>query len=372
MNSKRRLGINLIEPLFLPTIVLILAIYLSLTSDVFLTWANINNVLGQMVILGVVSIGATFTILVRGLDLSVGAGAALVSVLAATVMIETGSPFLGILTGLGIGLVIGVLNGFYVTVLRIPPFIATLGMLVIIRGIALWITDGGVVFGLPESFTRLSRSGFLGLQYIVWLLILTFAVLYIVERRTKFGLHVHAVGGNPEAARLAGIPVRRVTFLSFVISGVTMALGGLSLMARVESGQPNGAELLELYAIAAIVIGGTSLYGGRGSVGRTLAGVLLISLLRNGLDIRQIAYDVQQIVIGVVFIGAASVAFVRDQLERRAWSRVAASKARPHEGENTPPDTREDAPPKDPKAVFPEAGSVVSPDTQSRDPGGLP
>jgi ribose transport system permease protein len=328
MSLQRRGLAHLIEPLFVPAIILLVAVYLALTSDVFLTWGNINNLLGQMVILGVASFGATFTILVRGLDLSVGAGAALASVFAATVMIDTGSPLLGILAGLGTGVVIGVLNGSYVTLLRVPPFIATLGMLVILRGVGLWVTDGGVVFGLPESFTRFSRASLLGLQYIVWVMILTFALLYFIERRTKFGLHVHAVGGNPEAARLAGIPVRRVQFLCFVISGFTMAVAGLTLMARVESGQPNGAELLELYAIAAIVIGGTSLFGGRGSVARTLAGVVLISLLRNGLDIRQIPYDVQQVVIGLVFIAAASVAFVRDQLEKRGWSRIAAAKAR--------------------------------------------
>lgn len=328
MSLQKRGLAHLIEPLFVPVIILLLAVYLALTSDVFLTWGNINNLLGQMVILGVASFGATFTILVRGLDLSVGAGAALASVFAATVMIDTGSPLLGILAGLATGLVIGVLNGSYVTLLRVPPFIATLGMLVILRGIGLWVTDGGVVFGLPESFTRFSRASLFGLQYIVWVMILTFAILYFIERRTKFGLHVHAVGGNPEAARLAGIPVRRVQFLCFVISGFTMAVAGLTLMARVESGQPNGAELLELYVIAAIVIGGTSLFGGRGSVARTLAGIVLISLLRNGLDIRQISYDVQQVVIGLVFIAAASVAFVRDQLEKRAWSRIAAARAR--------------------------------------------
>lgn len=340
MSLQRRGLSHLMEPLFVPAIICLLAVYLALTSDVFLTWGNINNLLGQMVILGVASFGATFTILVRGLDLSIGAGAALVSVLAATVMIDTGSPLLGILVGLVTGLVIGALNGGYVTLLRVPPFIATLGMLVILRGIGLWITDGGVVFGLPESFTKFSRESLLGLQNIVWVMILTFALLWVIERRTMFGVQVHAVGGNPEAARLAGIPVRRVQFLCFVISGFTMAMAGLTLMARVESGQPNGAELLELYAIAAIVIGGTSLFGGRGSVARTLAGVMLISLLRNGLDIRQIPYDVQQVIIGTVFIGAASVAFVREQLEKRTWSRAAVARAlaRDERDEGPPPE----------------------------------
>jgi ribose transport system permease protein len=319
---------SLIEPLFVPIVIVILVAYLSATSDAFATWGNTNNVLGQMVILGIASFGMTFVILGRGLDLSVGAGVALTSVFASSVMVNTGSPWLGMVAGLGTGVGVGILNGFFVTALQVPPFIATLGMLVILRGIGLSYTDGGVIFGLPESFTDIGRGEFLAVQYIVWLMIVIFMVLYFVQRRTVFGVWVYCVGDNPEAARLAGIPVNRVRFLTYVISGVTMGLAGLALMARVESGQPNGGQLLELFAIAAVVIGGTSLFGGRGSIGRTLLGVVLIVVLKNGLDVKGVSFDVQQTIIGLVFIGAASVDFVRRRLERRAWIRARTRRVR--------------------------------------------
>jgi ribose transport system permease protein len=319
---------SLIEPLFVPLVIVIFVAYLSATNEVFATWGNINNVLGQMVILGIASLGVTFVILGRGLDLSVGAGVALASVFASSVMVNTGSAWLGMLAGLGTGVGVGMLNGFFVTTLQVPPFIATLGMLVIVRGVGLSYTDGGVIFGLPESFTDIGRGQFLAIQYIVWLMIATFVVLHFVQRRTVFGIWVYAIGDNPEAARLAGIPVNRVRFLTYVISGVTMGLAGLALTARVESGQPNGGQLLELFAIAAVVIGGTSLFGGRGSIARTLLGVLLIVVLKNGLDVQGVSFDVQQVIIGLVFIGAASVDFVRRQLERRAWVRARAQRVK--------------------------------------------
>jgi ribose transport system permease protein len=339
-----------LDTVFVPAVLAVTIIWLSTTSSVFLTGPNIHNVLNQMVMLAIVAFGGTFVILAREIDLSVGAGAALVSVFCADVMTKTGSIPIALLVGLGVGVLIGVVNGALVTLLEVPSFIATLGTLVIMRGIALHWTNGGIIAGLPGSFDRLSSDRFLGLEYIVWLMIVTFVVLLAVQKQTTFGLRVFAVGGNPEAARLAGLPVKRVRFLVFVISGVCIGLAGSALTARVQSGQPNGAFLLELYAVAAIVMGGTSLFGGRGSIVRTLAGVLLIQVLQNGLDLKGVGFDLQQVIIGSVLIAAASVDFVRRRLGRRA-----AGLARPD---------RRTAPPTGRKAgEGPETPVTSQPDT---------
>lgn len=312
-----------LDVLFVPGVVLALVVYLSVTSAVFATQGNLTNLLNQMVLLMLVSTGSTFIILARELDLSIGGGVALTSVVAASVMVDTGSMWAGLLGGLGAGLGLGLVNGLLVTRIEVPAFIATLGTAVIARGVAISMTDGGIITGLPSGFITVATGSFLGLSFIVWLMIGTVAALLFVQTQTRFGYQVFAVGGNTEAARLAGIPVLRVKLICFLIGGATITLAGFAMLARVQSGQPNGAMSLELYAIAAIVMGGTSLFGGRGSVLRTISGVLLIIILQNGLDLYGVGYDKQQIVIGVVFIAAASVDFVRRKLDRRATRRSA-------------------------------------------------
>jgi ribose transport system permease protein len=320
-----------LDVLFVPIVLLAIGIWLATTTDIFLTGPNIQNVLNQMVILALVAFGGTLVILAREIDLSVGAGAALVSVICADTMARTGSIATSLAVGVAAGVAIGVINGLLVTLLEVPSFIATLGTMVIMRGIALHWTNGSIISGLPASFEDLSTREFFGFQYIVWLMLGTFVVLYLLQRQTTFGMRIFAVGGNPEAARLAGIPVKRIRFLCFVISGATMGLAGIALTARVQSGQPNGAHLLELYAVAAIVMGGTSLFGGRGSVSRTLAGVLLIAVLQNGLDLKAVGFDFQQIVVGSVFIAAASVDFVRRRLGGRTQGLARRLRRRPPE-----------------------------------------
>jgi ribose transport system permease protein len=303
-----------IDVLFVPVVIVALGAYFSAASPFFLTTLNITNLLIQGSILAFVAFGVTFVILAGELDLSVGSGVGLVSVVAALVMRDTDSIVLGILVALGVGLAIGAINGFVVTKLEVPSFIATFGMLVIANGIALAITDGGVVTGIPISIGNLATHSFLGIKWMIWLVAIVFVVLYVLQTQTAFGRRVMAVGGNREAARLAGIPVDRVRFLVFLVSGATMAIGGLALTSRVVSGQPNGGTLLELDAVAAIVIGGTSIFGGRGSLVRTLLGVLLIAELRNGLDLVGVGDDFKQVIIGAVLIAAASVAFVRRRI----------------------------------------------------------
>lgn len=321
--NRRRLAAQpgqLFDLLFVPGVLVLLCVYLALTNPVFLTSGNIVNILLQASILAIASFGMTFAILGRELDLSVGTGSALASVIAAMVMVNTGSILLGVAAGLGFGLVLGATNGFLVTKVEVPSFIATLGAFIVCQGIALALTNGGVIFGLPEGVAAFADLRILGLPALVWCTAIVFLVLYFLQKKTVFGAQVMAVGGNPEAARLSGISVNRVRFLIFIITGTTAALAGLALLVRVQSGQPNANQLLALEAIAAVVVGGTSLNGGRGSVARTLWGVLLIAVLRNGLDLMGLNEDTKMIVIGVVFIIAASVDFMRRQFLKRRYS----------------------------------------------------
>lgn len=305
------------DVLFVPIVLVILIVYLSVTTDFFLTSLNLTNLLTQASVLAVVSFGVTFVILCGELDLSVGAGVALVSVAGALVMRDSGSMVLGIVVAMAVGLALGLLNGLIVTKLEVPSFVATLGTMTIAQGVALALTNGAVVSGVPASLGNLISDGFLGIRWVLWLTALVFVVLFFVQSQTKFGIRVFAVGGNREASRLSAIPVDRIRVACFVIAGLTVGIAGCILMARVQSGQPNSGGLLALNAVAAIVIGGSYLLGGRGSISRTLWGVLLIAVLTNGLQLKGVQDEVQQIVIGVVFIAAASADFVRRQLRRR-------------------------------------------------------
>lgn len=313
---KRSGAYSWADLLFVPAVAAGLFIYFSLANQYFLTSLNITNLFVQGAEFAIVAFGVTFVILAGELDLSVGSGVALVGVVAAIAMRDDGI-VPGILAGLGVGIAIGVFNGIVVTRLQVPSFIATFGMLVIAHGLATALTNGGVVTGVPFSVGNLALEGFAGVRWIVWLTLVVFLVLYFIQTQTAFGTRVFAVGGNRQAAHLSGIKVERVRFLVFLISGITVGIAGLALMARLESGQPNAGNLLELDAIAAIVIGGTSIFGGRGSLIRTLAGVALIVILRDGLDLQGVDDNLQHVIIGSVLIIAASADFVRRRLQRR-------------------------------------------------------
>ncbi|MGY1634743.1 ABC transporter permease [Geodermatophilus sp. SYSU D01186] len=307
---------ELFDKLFVPVVLLLLVVYLATTNDAFFSRFNLTNVLTQASILAIVAFGATFVIMAGQLDLSMGTASALISVLGATVMVDTGSVLIGLLVCLGAGIALGLLNGAIVTFLQVPSFIATLGTMIICSAIALAMTNGGVVTGLPDSFRSLATLRVAGLPVLVWATAVVFLVLWWLQRQTVFGYQVLAVGGNAEAARLSGISLGRIRMLVFLISGVAAALAALALLVRVQSGQPNANGTLALEAIAAVVVGGTSLNGGRGSIVRTLWGVLLIAVLRNGLDVSGISEDYKNIVLGVVFILAASVDFLRRRFVR--------------------------------------------------------
>lgn len=279
---------------------LLLCLALTLLSDRFLTAANLLNVLRQATINGIIAVGMTYVILTAGIDLSVGSVLALATVVAADLM-QRGLPVpLGVLAGLGVGTLAGLVNGLLIARTGIPPFVVTLGMMTVARGLALTYTQGRPITGLPASFTFLG-AGFLGpIPMPIVIFALVFGVGYFVLARTVFGEWVYALGDNPVAARLTGLPTRRVTALVYVISGFLAALAGLILVARLNSAQPTAGLGFEFDAIAAVVVGGTSFAGGEGGLFGTLLGVLIIQVLNNGLNLLNVSPLWEGVVKGVV------------------------------------------------------------------------
>ncbi len=300
---------------FLPAVLVVLIVVLSIASPYFLTGHNMVNILSQTAVLGIVAAGTTFVIIGGDLDLSVGANLALSGVVAAYAMTTiTHSIAIGVLLGLAVGLGFGLVNGFVSTYLRVPSFITTLGMMVIGDGIAVSLSSGAVVGGLPGGFNDLSNAQLLGVPSIVWLMVVVFVVGYVALHRTGFGLRTYAVGGNQQAARLSGLRVERTRIVNFVICALATSVAGLALASQVQAGQPNAGTIYTLYGTAAVVLGGTSLYGGRGGMVRTVLGVVLIGSLQNGLGLLGVSYSNQQVAVGIVFILAASSELLRRKI----------------------------------------------------------
>jgi ribose transport system permease protein len=293
---------------------IILCVVLSLATDKFLTTSNLLNVLVQMSVVGIAAVGGTFVIITSGIDLSVGSNVALSGMVAAYTMKELGaSGLVGLLVALAVGAFVGVVNGTSVTVLRLTPFIATLAVLAMCRGLTQQVSQGQTIFGFPPDFTFLGNGRIAGIQAPVVITIIVFAVGWFVLTRTTFGQQVYAVGGNREAARLAGIPVKRVIFSVYVLAGLCAGLAGIVLAGRLNSALSSSATGLELQVIAAVVIGGTSLFGGRGSLVGTFIGALLIGVINNGLTLLNVNPFWTQFIQGVVIF----VAVLLDALNQR-------------------------------------------------------
>lgn len=279
-----------------------IALVFALSSPRFLTTSNLLNIALQTAIIAIVAIGETYVILTSGIDLSVGSVIALTGAIAAGLATGGLGTFGGIGVALLAGIAVGAVNGLLIVRGGLPPFVATLAMLAIARGLTLVYTQGRPISGLSQSFIFLGSGRVLGVGFPVIVLIVVAIVAHIVLRHTRFGLHVLAVGGDAETTRLAGVPTHRVIFLVYVISGFTAAIGGVLLTARLWSAQPQAAVGWELDAIAAPVLGGTSLSGGVGSIGGTLAGAFIMGILSNGLNLLGISSYTQQVIRGAVFI----------------------------------------------------------------------
>lgn len=283
----------------------VICLMLSLLSPPFLTARNGINVLRQISINATLAIGVTYVILGGGIDLSLGSVVALTGVLAATFAHPDAYPLVvPLVVGIGGGVVIGILNGLVITRFRVAPFIATLGMMTIARGGALILSGGRPVSNLSASFNFIGNGNLLRIPIPILILAGVFLVSHFILRRTTFGRYVYAVGGNEEAARASGISTHGVKITSYAICAGLAGLAGILQASRITTGQPNAGISYELDAIAAVVIGGTSLSGGIGSVTGTLLGALLIGTLNNGLDLLNVSSYYQQVVKGLIIIGA--------------------------------------------------------------------
>ena len=307
----------------------LLVLAFSLTNAAFHTMSNAVTIALQTSAIAFIGLGATLTIITAGIDLSLGSVLALAGV-AAALAAQAGVPVpLAMLAGVLTGALCGAINGLVVTRLKLPPFIATLGMMMIARGVALQITGARPVSGLPESFGTLGNGSlfriveegangfprvvFPGIPYPVILMVILAVAVAIMLGRTPFGRHLYAIGSNEEAARLSGVKVDRVKTGAYILSGAMAGVAGIVLMSRLVTGQPNEGIAYELDAIAAAVIGGTSLAGGLGTISGTIIGAFIIGILRNGLNMNGVSFFIQMIIIGVVIIATVWI----DQLRNR-------------------------------------------------------
>jgi ribose/xylose/arabinose/galactoside ABC-type transport system permease subunit len=292
---------------------LIFGVVLSLASPRFLTPGNLINVVRQTSVNGIIAVGMTLVILSGGIDLSVGSILALTGVVAASLVTSGQAPPLAMFSALALGFALGALNGMAVAYLRIPPFIATLGMMAIARGLALSYTQGRPITGFPDAFRWLG-AGWVGpFPVPVLVMALVFGFGGILLQFTVWGEHLLAIGNNPTAARAAGIPVARRLVLTYALSGGLAALAGLILIGRLDSAPPTLGIGYEFDAIAAVVIGGTSLAGGEGWLGGTLIGALLIGMLNNGINLLNIPSFYEQVFKG----GVIAIALLLHRLLRR-------------------------------------------------------
>ncbi len=290
----------------------------------FLKADNLLNIANQISIIAIVAIGMTFVIITGGIDLSVGSLIAFSAVLATWMIREWGgavnaSAFAMVafcILAVAAGGLVGAATGGSVTLFGMPPFIVTLAMMLIWRGVAYIVADGQSIYQTPDSFVWLGRGTTLfGIPNAVVLMLCLYGVAHVIMSRTALGRHVYATGGNREAARLSGVPVRRVLLFVYIVSGALAGLGGVIMASQLKSGSPTYGPMYELYVIAAVVIGGTSIFGGEGKMLGTLIGAFVIAVIQNGLNLLGVEPYTQTVVLGAIIFGAVMF----DTLKKRGW-----------------------------------------------------
>ena len=320
---KKFLSSSFIKAGVLPWFLGVALITFSFASDNFLTTQNILGVARHSSDLILVAMAQMVVMLTAGLDFSVGVILAMTSVVASMTMVALWSGygsgweaiFIGCLAGLLVGAFIGLVNGLGVAFLRVPPFIMTLGMSSIIFGLALTITGGIPIYGMPESFTNIFGYGtFLGISLTIWVTLFFIILVYIFINMTKMGRYFYAIGGNIRAAELSGINVRIYIVSAYVFSAVITSFAALLITARLETGEPNIGASYPLLSIAACAIGGVSLLGGVGRVQNVVLGAFFIILIQNGMNLMRVGSYLQMVVIGVLLIVAISAEYFRQQM----------------------------------------------------------
>lgn len=288
---------------------ILLVIIISVLNSAFLEPSNLFNLLRQVSINGLIAFGMTFVILTGGIDLSVGSTLALSSALIAILMVSGVDSMIALLVGCIFGAILGAINGLLITLGKMAPFIATLATMTVFRGLTLVITDGNPITNLNGSyaFQLFGRGYFLGIPVPAVTMFITFIILYIILHKTIFGRQTYAMGGNEKADFISGIKVNKLKIMIYSLAGLMSAMAGAILTSRLNSAQPTAGMSYELDAIAAVVLGGTSLTGGKGRILGTLIGVLIIGVLNNGLNLLGVSSFYQQVVKGVVIIIAVLI-----------------------------------------------------------------
>ncbi|HEX5652486.1 MAG TPA: ribose ABC transporter permease [Chitinophagaceae bacterium] len=303
---------------------LVLCIVLAVLTDKFFTAANGLNVLRQVAVNACIATGMTLIVLTGGIDLSVGSVLALCGAITAGLLkygwsIPSADLFIGftilgaVLVAILAGALLGFINGITITAFKVPPFVATLAMLTIARGFTMLYTGGHPVSNLGEGFARIGTGSWLGIPVPVWIAAAVVSLAVFITKKTRLGRYIYAIGGNETAARLSGIRINRVKLFVYGIGGALAAVGGIIVTSRLDSAQPNAGISYELDAIAAVVIGGTSLNGGRGSVWGTVIGAVIIGVLNNGLVLLNVSPFWQQVVKGGVILLAVIIDKIGDR-----------------------------------------------------------
>jgi len=288
-------------------ILIVICIFASILSDSFLSIANLFNVIKQITVAGIVGCGMTFVILTGGIDLSVGSIVGLSGAIAAGIMASTGNAVLAVLAALGIGILCGAANGFFVAQCDIPPFIATLGMMTLLRGCVLVYTKGAPISIKVDSYKFIGKGLVAGIPFPVIVLLVLYLIAHYLLTQTSFGRNVYAFGGNREAARLSGIRVKYTEWMVYIFNGLMSGIAAVVLTARLGSAQSTSGEGIEMDAIAAVILGGTSLSGGSGFVLPTVVGAMIMGIIDNILTLMNVNPHATNIVKGAVVLIAVLV-----------------------------------------------------------------
>lgn len=297
---------------------IVLVVFFSIFGNNFLTWSNISGILLSTAVIGILALGTTFVIITGGIDLSIGTGMTLAAVMTGVLITNLGMPvWIGVLGGVATGVLMGLVNGLNITFLRLPPFIATLAMMMVAQGLALVISGVRPIYfsSSAPDFKQIALGTIIpGLPNAVLITLILAVVAYLVLNKTILGRFTFAIGSNEEATRLSGVNTRRWKIFIYMFAGAFTGIAGVVLASRLDSAQPQLGVGYELQAIAAVIIGGTSLLGGRGSILGTVIGALIMSVLINGLRIMSIQTEWQNVVVGIVIL----IAVFFDSLRNRS------------------------------------------------------
>lgn len=293
--------------LAMPIALLVLCGFFAICSDQFLSSTNLLNIMRQVSITGIVSVGMTIVIIAGGLDLSVGSLIAVSGVFCATLMTTAGfNPWLAFICSALLTTLLGTVNGLIINAVDLPPMIVTLGMMTSARGLSYLITNGKPVYGIPQTLGGLGKGYLWIVPVPVICMVIIFFFGYLLLEKTYFGAHFYAIGGSREVARLSGIHVKRLSTLSYTINGLLCGLAGVILMYRVNSGQPSSGDAMEMDTITACVLGGIALDGGEGKIWGVFIGVLFIGVLANGLLLMNVSEYYQMLINGIILVCAVS------------------------------------------------------------------